>query len=121
MNEIVSRFLLARKKLMPEMCLGQPGYTYSASVPFTKNEERIEKFKERGDVRYINQNELDKACFEHDISYWDFKDSACNKAFNIVKNPNDVYQRGLASMVHTFFDKKLLEAVLKMRICQTSN
>ena len=30
-----------------------------------------------------------------------------NKAFNIAKNPKyDEYQRGLASMVYTFFDKK---------------
>ena len=83
-----------------------------------KSKERIEKFKETGDVQYIYRNELDKACFEHDMSYWDFKDPASdkisrNKAFNIVKNPNDVYRRGRALMVHTFFDKKLLEVVLK--------
>ena len=42
--------------------------------------------------------------------------------FNVAKNPKyDGYQRGLASMVHTIFIKKLLAAVLKMRIFQTSN
>ena len=42
--------------------------------PFTKNKERIKKFKETGDSRYIDQNELDKACFQHDTAYGDFKD-----------------------------------------------
>ena len=45
-----------------------------------------------------------------------------DKAFSIAKNPKyDEYQRGLASIVYTFFDKKLLLVVLKMRVCQTSN
>ena len=39
-----------------------------------KNKERIQKFKETGDSRYIYQNELDKACFYHDMVYGDFKD-----------------------------------------------
>ena len=56
---------------MPER---QPGSTYSACEPFTKNKERIQKFKETGHLRYINQNELDKACFQHDMAYGDFKD-----------------------------------------------
>ena len=30
----------------------------------------------------------------------------CDKAFNIAKNPKYGYQRGLASMVYNFFDKK---------------
>ena len=57
---------------MPEMYLRQPGFTYSASEPFTRNKERIKKIKETGDSRYIYQNELDKACFQHDIAYGDF-------------------------------------------------
>ena len=77
---------------MPEMHLRQPGFTYSACVPFTKNKERIQKFKETGDSRYIYQNKLDKACFQHDMASGDFKDltrrttsdkSLCDKAFNI--------------------------------------
>ena len=63
MNEIVNKFLLARDKFMPEMHLRQTGFTYSACRPFTKNKERIQKFKVIGDSRYIYQNELDKACF----------------------------------------------------------
>ena len=116
MDEIVNKFLLTGDKFMPEMHLKQPGFTYSACGPFTKNKERIQKFKETGDTSYIYKNELDKACFQHDMAYGDFKDLARrtasdkvlrDKAFNIVKNPKyDGYQRGLASMVYKFFDKK---------------
>ena len=53
MNEIVNKFLLAGDKFMPEMHLKQPGFTYSACGPFTKNKERIQKFKETGYTSYI--------------------------------------------------------------------
>ena len=116
MNEIFNTFLLAGDKFVPEMHLKQPGFTYSASGPFTKNKERIRKFKETGDTCYIYKNELDKACFQHDVAYGDFKDLKRrtfsdrvlkNKAFNIAKNPKyEWYQRGLASIVYKFFDKK---------------
>ena len=69
-----------------------------------------------GDTSYIYKKELDKASFQHDMAYGDFKDLARkpasdkvlrDKAFNIAKNPKyDGYQRGLASMVHKLFDKK---------------
>ena len=78
---------------MPEMHLKQPGFTYSACGPFTKNKERIQKFKETGDTSYIYKNELDKACFQHDMAYGDLKRRAASdkilrdKAFNIAKNP----------------------------------
>ena len=52
MNEIVNKFLLAGDKFMPEMHLKQPGFTYSACGPFTKNKERIQKFKETGDTNH---------------------------------------------------------------------
>ena len=74
MNEIVNTFLLAGDKFMPEMHLRQPQSVYSACGPFTKNKERIQKFKETGDTSYIYKNELDKACFQHDMAYGDFKD-----------------------------------------------
>ena len=116
MNEIVNKFFLAGDKFMSEMHLKQPGFTYSACGPFTKNKERIQKFKETGDTSYIYKNKLDKACFQHDMTYGDFKDLKRrtasdkilrDKAFNIAKNPKyDGYQRGLASMVYKFFDKK---------------
>ena len=61
MNQIVNRLLLAGDKFMPEMHLKQPGLTYNACGPFTKNKVRIQKFKETGDTSYIYKNELDKA------------------------------------------------------------
>ena len=110
MNEIINKLLLAGDKFMPEMLLKQSGFTYSAFRPFTKNKERIQKFKETGDTSYIYKNELDKACFQHDMAYGDFKDKILrDKAFNIAKNPKyDGYQRGLASMVYKFFEKSSL-------------
>ena len=74
MNVIVNKLLWAEDKFMPEMCLMQPGFTSSACDPFTKNKERIKKIKETGDSRYIYQNQLDKACFQHNKAYGDFKD-----------------------------------------------
>ena len=101
---------------MPKMHLKHPGFTYSACGPFTKNKERIQKFKETGDTSYIYKNELDKACFQYYMAYGDFKDLERRAAFdkvlrdkvlNIAKNPKyDGYQRWLASMVYKLFDKK---------------
>ena len=101
---------------MPEMHLRQPQFTYSACGPFTKNKYRTQKFKKTGDTKHIYKNELDKACFQHGMAFGDFKDLATravtdkclrDKAFNIVKDPKyDGYQRGMASMVYKFFDKK---------------
>ena len=59
---------------MPERHLKQPWFTYSARGPFTKNKERIKKILKTGDSRCIYQNELDKACFQHDMAQVDFKD-----------------------------------------------
>ena len=50
MNKIVNKFLIAGDKFRPEMPLKQPGFNYSACGPFTKNKERIQKFKETGDI-----------------------------------------------------------------------
>ena len=63
MNEIVNKFLLAGDKFMPEMHLKQPGFTYSACGPFTKNKERIQKFKETGDTNYIYKMNLIRLVF----------------------------------------------------------
>ena len=115
MNDIINKFLLAGDTFMPDMHLRQPGFTYSPCGRFTKNKERIQKFKQTGDSRYIYKNELDKACFQHDVVYGDFKDlkkrTAADKilrdkAFNIAKDLRyDGYQRVLASMVYKYFDK----------------
>ena len=61
-------FLLAGDKFIPERHLKQPGFAFSACIPFTKNKEKIQKFKETGVSCYIYQNELDKACFQHDMA-----------------------------------------------------
>ena len=65
MNEIVNTFLLGGDKFMSEMHLKQPGF----SGPFTKNKERTEKFMRTGNTNFIYKNELDKACFQHDMAY----------------------------------------------------
>ena len=116
MNEIVNKFLLAGDKFMPEMHLKQPGFTYSACGPFTRNKERIEKFMQTGNTDFIYRNELNKACFQHDMAYDKSKDLAKrtqsdkvirDKAFKIASDPKyDGYQRGLASMFYKFFGKK---------------
>ena len=59
---------------MPEMHLSQPRFTYSSYGAFTKTKERAQISKGTGDLRYIYQNELDKASFRHDTAYGDFKD-----------------------------------------------
>ena len=97
---------------MPEMHLKQSGFTYSACGLFTKNKERIEKFKQTGNTNFIYKNELDKACFQHDMAYGKSKDLIKRtqsdkvlkyKAFKIASNPNyNGYQKGLASMVYKF-------------------
>ena len=74
MNNVINKFLLAGDKFMPEMHLGQPQFAYSACGPFTKNKQRIQKFKETKDTNYIYKNELDKACFAHDAGYSDSTD-----------------------------------------------
>ena len=115
MNQLVNTFLLAGDKFMPKKHLRQLGFTYSAGGPFNKNKERIQKFMQTGDKNYIYKNDLDKACFQHDMAYGKYKDLERrtrldkvlkDKAFEIANNPKyDGYQRGLASMVYNFFDK----------------
>ena len=68
--------LLVGDKFMPEMHLKQPGLTYSTCGPFTKSKERIEKFMQTGNTNFIYKNELDKACFQHDMAYGKSKDLA---------------------------------------------
>ena len=53
LNEIANKFLLVSNKFMPEIHLKQPGSTYSACGPFTKNKQRIEKFMQTGNTYYI--------------------------------------------------------------------
>ena len=116
MNNVINKFLLVGDKCMPEMHLRQPRFVYSACGPFTRHKERIKEFKRTGDTRYIYRNGLDKAFFQHDSAYADHKDLINrtkadkvlrDKAYDIASNPKyDGYQRGLASMVYKFFEKK---------------
>ena len=115
MNEIVNKFLLVGDKFMPEMHLKQPGFTYDACGPFTKNKERIEKFMQTRNTDYIYKNDHDKPCFQHDVAYGKYIDLIKitqsdkvlrDKAFEIASNPKYGYQRGSASMIYKFFDKK---------------
>ena len=84
-----------------------------------QKKERTEKFQRTGNTDFIYKNELDKACFQHDMAYGKSKDLVKrtqsdkvlrDKAFKIASDPKyDGYQRGLASMVYKFFDKKSSE------------
>ena len=76
MNEIANKYLLAEDIFMPELHLRQPAFTYSACGPFTKRCERIQKFRETGNLKHIYKNELYKACFAHDAACPDSKDLA---------------------------------------------
>ena len=78
------------------MHLKQPSFTYSACGPFTKNKERIKKFMQTENTNFIYKNELDKACFQHDMAYGKTKDLVKRtqsdqvlkcKAFKIASNP----------------------------------
>ena len=109
---------------MPEMCLKQPGFTYSACG--TKKKERIEKSMQKGNTDFIYKNDLDKGCFQHDMAYGKSKDLAKrpqldkvlrDKAFKIPSNPkHGGYQRELASTVYKFFDKKSSGGAIKPKL-----
>ena len=76
MNKIINKFLLTGENCMPELHLKQPEFTYSACGPFTKHCERIQKFRETGNLKHLHGNDLDKSCFAHDATYSDSKDLA---------------------------------------------
>ena len=61
--------MLAGDKFMPELHLRYPWFTYSTCGPLTRHHGRIQKFLEKTDkLNYICKNELDKACFVHDVA-----------------------------------------------------
>ena len=116
---------------MSKIHLIQPGFRYKAYGPFTKNKARIKSFTETGNSQYIYQNELDKACFQQDMTCGDF---TClnggtasgkvlrDKAFNISKDTKyDRYLNGLNSMAIHFLIKKLRVVLLKNKLCKISN
>ena len=129
MNEMISKFLLAGDKFMPEMNLRQAGFTYIAWGPFTKKKGRTQKPKETGDSKYIYQNEIDEACFQHDMAYKDFK----VKGFLELELPNKYHMikhfillniqnimdinADLLQWFINFSIKSLLVVILKVKLC----
>ena len=118
-NEIVTKSLLVQNKFMREMHLKQSGFTYNACGPFTKIEERIQKFLRLENIENIYKNDLDKAYFQHDMAYRKYKDLnkrtqsdkvLRDKAFEIASNPkSDGYK---------FLDKNL--QWLLLNLCRIS-
>ena len=101
---------------MPGIYLKQTGFTYSSCGPFTKNKAGIENITQTGNTNFIYKNELDKACFQHDIAYGKSKNLVKrtqsdkvlkDRASKITSDPKyDGYQRELGSIVYKFFNKK---------------
>ena len=94
--------------------------------------KQVQKFKETGDLQYICQNEINKACFQHDMVYEDIKDlprlTAFNKIFRdkvfiIAKiTKYDGNQTGFTLVVYIFFlIKDLQVVVVKVKLCETKN
>ena len=69
MNEIINKFSLAWDKFTPELHLRQPGFTNSAHAPFNNYREKIQKFRDTGNLKWIYKNDLDDFCFAHDTTY----------------------------------------------------
>ena len=99
---------------MLELNLKQAGFTYSAWRSFTKHCERIQKFREIGNLKHLFRNELNKLCFAHDAANSDSGDLPkktsldkilIDRAFEIARNSeDDGYQTVLAGVVYKFFD-----------------
>ena len=113
LNKIINKCLLSGDKFVPELHFRQPGFTYSASWPFTKHRKRIQKFRKTGNLKHWYRNELDEVCFAYDAAYSNSKDLAKRtipdtvlkeRAYEVARNPkHDEYQRALASIVYKFF------------------
>ena len=82
---------------MPELLLKQQGFTYSVCGLFNKHRERIQTFRETGNLNHLYRNELGKACFAHNVAHSGNKDLAMSimsdkilkeRAFEIVENRN---------------------------------
>ena len=108
--------MLSGNKLIPELHLRQPGFSYSALGPFKKHHQRIKTFKETVDFNYIFKKEMDEACFAHYAAYSDSKDLGKetisdkilkDRAYEIpINSKYNGYQRELTSMGYKIFDKK---------------
>ena len=101
-KSIINKFLLAGDKFMPPLHLVDPTVKKcSACGTFTKHTQRIQDFLNTGKLSYIYINDLDKACFQHDVAYNKFKDLEKrtqsdivlkNKALKIASNPKYIIQ-----------------------------
>ena len=116
MNKIINKFLLTGDKFSSELHLKQPGFTYSACGPFNKHRERIQTFRETGNLKHLYRTKSDRTCYAHDSAYSDSNDLAKrtisdkilkDRASEISKNhEHDGYQRAFASLVYKFFGKR---------------
>ena len=122
---------------MPEIHL-QPGFTHSTCGTFSKNKERIQKIKERKYSGYVDQNEPDKACIQHDMSFGVFKESFCQeeqllikcyiiKTLILLKIPNimdidmDLPQWFINFLIKNILVIILQRVLLKVKLCQTKD
>ena len=122
MNEIVNKEINLCQK-----CIWNNAVLLIVLVVYSqKKKERIGKFMQTGNTDFIYKNEVDKACFQHDMTYGNIKDlvkrtqsdkALKDKSFKIASDPKyGGYQRGLASMVYNFFIKSLKEVVLPLHL-----
>ena len=81
MNKIISKFLLTGDKFMPELPLKYLGFTHSACGPLTKHCQIIQTFRQKGNLKHLYWNEVDKSSFAHDPGYSDSEELAKNNYF----------------------------------------
>ena len=100
---------------MPQPHSKQTGFIYSVSRPFTKHHDKIQEFRETGNLKHLYRYELDKAYFAHDAAYFESKDLAKktisvkilkDRAYELARYCEYGYQRALVSTVYNFVDKK---------------
>ena len=127
MNGMVNKSLLSGDKFMPETHLEQTRFTSSACGPFTKDKERIQKFMQTGNTNCSYRNDLDKACFQHDMACGKCKDltkrtesvkALRDEAFKIANSPKyDGYERGLTSIVYiNHLNKKIYKKFKTLQV-----
>ena len=113
MNKIVNKPFFGQKQTVPKLNLRQPGFTYSALGPFAKHRERIQNFREIGNLKHLCKNlvsKLSKVCFAHDAAYSNSKDQKL-KSYEIVRKPKyNGYQKSISSFVYNILDKKTRSA-----------
>ena len=113
MNKIINKLLLTGEKFIPELHLKQQEFTSSACGLFIKHRQRIQNFRETGNLKHLYRNELEKTCFGQDPAYSNNKDFVKrtisekilkDRAYEVARNRKyDGYQRALASMIYKFF------------------